>query len=101
MLLLTLLLKLGWVKLEWVEKVSNFLVKNMGFFFVPPGVALMLYFDIIGKEFWPILIATVVSTVIVLVVTGRVHQLMRRINPSLNRFFKGFSSNKHEDVRKK
>ena len=98
MLLLTLLLKLGWVKLEWVEKVSNFLVKNMGFFFVPPGVALMLYFDIIGREFWPIFIATVASTVIVLVVAGWVHQFMRRINPSVNRFFESFSSNKHNDV---
>lgn len=43
MLLLTLFLKLGWIKLEWVQGLSNFLVANLGFFFVPPGVALMLY----------------------------------------------------------
>ena len=30
----------------------------MGFFFIPPGVALMLYFDIIAAEFWPIAIAS-------------------------------------------
>lgn len=79
MLLLTTLLKLGWIKLEWIQGTSDFLVSNIGFFFVPPGVALMLYFDIIAAEFWPILVATVVSTVIVLVVTGWVHQLTRRI----------------------
>ena len=64
--------------LRWVKGISDFLVSNMGFFFVPPGVALMLYFDVIAAEFWPIFTATVVSTVLVLVVTGRVHQWVRR-----------------------
>ncbi len=78
MLLLTLLLKVKAVKLEWVETISTFLVKNMGFFFVPPGVALMLYFDIIGREIVPIVLATALSTVIVLVVTGWTHILTRK-----------------------
>lgn len=79
MLLLTLLLKLGWIKLHWVQGLSDFLVANLGFFFIPPGVALMLYFDIIAAEFWPIVISSLVSTLLVLVVTGWVHQLARRI----------------------
>lgn len=79
MLLLTLLLKVKAIKLEWVETISNFLVKNMGFFFVPPGVALMLYFDIIGREIVPIVLATALSTVIVLVVTGWTHILTRKV----------------------
>jgi hypothetical protein len=41
-------------------------------------VALMLYFDIIKAQFWPIVVATFVSTVLVLVVTGWVHQLVRK-----------------------
>lgn len=79
MLLLTLFLKLKWIKLEWVQGLCNFLVANLGFFFVPPGVALMLYFDIIQAHFWPILIASVVSTLLVLIVTGWVHQLTRKL----------------------
>lgn len=79
MLLLTLFLKLKWIKLEWVQGLCNFLVANLGFFFVPPGVALMLYFDIIQAHFWPILIASVVSTLLVLVVTGWIHQLTRKL----------------------
>ena len=71
MLLLTLFLKLGWIKLQWVQGLSDFLVANLGFFFVPPGVALMLYFDVIAAEFWPIVIATIV--------TGWVHQIVRKI----------------------
>ena len=78
MLLLTALLQMGWVKLDWIKGISDFLVSNLGFFFVPPGVALMLYFDVIAAEFWPIVIATVVSTVLVLVITGRVYQWIRR-----------------------
>ena len=79
MLLLTLFLKLGWIKLHWVQGMSDFLVANLGFFFIPPGVARRLYFDIIAAEFWPIAIASLVSTLLVLVVTGWVHQLTRKI----------------------
>ena len=74
---LTLSLKLGIVRLRHVDLVGNFLVKNLGFFFVPPGVALMLYFDIIEAQLVPIVVASAVSTVIVLVITGWVHQIMR------------------------
>lgn len=80
MLLLTFFLKTGWVKLKWVQGISDFLVANLGFFFVPPGVALMLYVDVIEAQFWPIVVATVVSTMLVLVVTGWVHQIIRKIH---------------------
>ena len=53
MLLLTLFLQLGWIKLHWVQGLSDFLVANLGFFLRSFGVALMLYFDIIAAEFWP------------------------------------------------
>ena len=43
MLLLTFLLKVKVIKLEWVETISNFLVKNMGFFFVPPNALFRHY----------------------------------------------------------
>lgn len=76
MLLLTLFLKLGWVKLEWVEHLSELLIANLGFFFVPPGVALILYLDLIKAQWFPIVTATVVSTLLVLVVTGQMHQLV-------------------------
>ncbi len=76
MLLLTLFLKLGWVKLGWVERLSQLLIANLGFFFVPPGVALILYLDLIKAQWFPIVTATIVSTLLVLVVTGQMHQLV-------------------------
>ncbi len=78
MLLLTLFLKLGWVRLEWVKGISDFLLAHLGLFFVPPGVALMLHFDVIAAELLPIAVATLVSTVAVLAATGWTHQLLRR-----------------------
>ena len=78
MLLLAALLQTKVVKEEWVKGMSDFLISNMGFFFVPPGVALMLYLDIIKAEFIPIVVATVVSTVLVLIVTGWTHQRLKR-----------------------
>ena len=72
-------LKIGLDKTALGAGMSDFLVANLGFFFIPPGVALMLYFDIIAAEFWPIAIASLVSTLLVLVVTGWVHQLTRKI----------------------
>lgn len=78
MLLLTAFLQMGLIKLESIKSMADFMVGNMGFFFVPPGVALMLYFDVIRAEFWPIVVATIVSTVLVLVVTGHIHQFVRR-----------------------
>ena len=78
MLLLASLLQMKAIKLEWVKGMSDFLISNMGFFFVPPGVALMLYLDIIKAEFVPIVVATVVSTVLVLIITGWTHQLFKK-----------------------
>ncbi len=78
MLTLTLLLSLKAVKLRQVEGISNFLVKNFGFFFVPAAVSLMLYFDIIRAQWLPILVASGVSTLIVIVVTGWMHQFTRK-----------------------
>lgn len=87
MLLLTVALQLRLVKLRQVEGVADFLVKNLGFFFVPAGIGVMVHFDIIAKQWMPIVVASVVSIVVVLGVTGWVHQICRRY----------FSRNEHSD----
>ncbi len=78
MLLLTLLLDRKIVNPRSIAPVCKFLIKNMAFFFVPPGVALMLYFDVIAAEWMPITVATVVSIFLVIVVTGRLHQFLHQ-----------------------
>lgn len=78
MLILAFFLQMKWIRLEWVKNISDFLLSNLGFFFVPPGVALMLNFDTIARDFWPITLATLISTILVLLSTGWTHQLVRR-----------------------
>lgn len=78
MLLLTLLLKAKVIKLEWVRGLTDFLIANLGFFFVPPGVALMMHFKLIKAEIIPIIGATIVSTALVLLVTGHTHQVVAK-----------------------
>lgn len=78
MILLTVFLKVGWVKLKWVKGISDFLSKNLALFFVPSGVAIMLYLDVIKAAILPIVVASLGSTVIILAVTGWVHQIIRK-----------------------
>lgn len=75
---LWMLLKIRWVKVESIGGISNFLIKNMGIFFVPPCVAMLNYFGILSKSIVPIVVATLISTVIVIFVTGFTHQLLRK-----------------------
>ncbi len=73
MLLLALLLALKVVKLQQIEKLTSFLISNLGFFFVPPGVALMVHLGLIRSEIVPIAVATLVSTALVLWFTAWTH----------------------------
>ncbi|MDE5651272.1 MAG: CidA/LrgA family protein, partial [Duncaniella sp.] len=70
MLLLAAALKLRVVRIFWVDKISDFLVNNLGFFFVPAGVGLMRCFGLIADQWLPIVGATVVSTFVIIAVTG-------------------------------
>ena len=85
MLLLTAALKLRIVRLMWVDKVSDFLVSNLGFFFVPAGVGLMRCLGLVSEQWLPIVGASVVSTFLIIAVTGWVHQFVRRVGSSHHR----------------
>ncbi|MCU7547538.1 CidA/LrgA family protein [Chitinophagaceae bacterium LB-8] len=78
MILLTVSLRAGWIKVQSVKEIADLLTKNLAFFFVPSGVAIMLYLKVIQASFWPIVISALGSTVIILMVTGWVHQVLRK-----------------------
>lgn len=71
-------LQIGWVKVKDISDFSDFLIKNMGIFFVPPCVAMLNYFGVIKASFWPIMITTLASTILVIFATGLTHQYLRR-----------------------
>jgi len=60
----------GWVDVKWIEEAAEILLSNMTLFFVPAGVGVMVYSDLIAAEWLPITVATVVSTFVVMAVTG-------------------------------
>lgn len=70
MALLLLALSRGWVKLDWLQEAADLLLSYMALFFVPAGVGVMLYFDLIGREWLPIVAGTIISTFVVLAITG-------------------------------
>lgn len=78
MLLLATALRMGWVPLAWVRPAAELLVRHMGLLFVPPGVGLLLYFDLIGREWVPITAAAVASTMLVLLAVGVLSQRIER-----------------------
>lgn len=68
--LLLAALGLGWVKLPWVQEAADLLLAHFALFFVPAGVGVMVYFDLIAKEWLAISVAMVVSTFAVMAATG-------------------------------
>lgn len=64
------------IKLEQVEDVGNWLILIMPVLFVPSAVSLMNVKDAIINDLLVIGLVTFVSTIIVMVVTGKVAQMM-------------------------
>lgn len=76
MALMLVALSAGWVKLEWLQEAADLLLSYMALFFVPAGVGVMLYFDLIGREWLPIVAGTFISTFVVMAVTGWCEKLL-------------------------
>lgn len=62
MLLLFVLLALQILPAHWVQPGCTLLMKNMTMLFLPIGIGVMNYYDILSAQLLPILIACVVST---------------------------------------
>ncbi|GJM01106.1 MAG: murein hydrolase transporter LrgA [Methyloligella sp.] len=67
--LLVILLLKGSVQNE-LETTANSLLNNLSLLFVPAGVGLMLHFQLIGKEWLPITISLIISTILTIAITG-------------------------------
>lgn len=79
--LLLLALTTGLVETAWLEEAAELLLSNMALFFVPAGVGVMVYGDLIAAEWLPICVATVLSTFVVMAVTGKLAQKLETGEP--------------------
>lgn len=64
------------IKLEWVEESAQFLMKHMMLFFAPLIVGVILFFPLLGEQWPSIVISLIVSTCVVLIVSGWVTSLL-------------------------
>ena len=78
MVLLLITLRFGLIKLTWVNEAAELLLKNLSMLFVPAGVGVMVYFDLIAKQWLPLTVATLLSTLAVLATTGLTAKFMSR-----------------------
>ena len=68
----------GILKVEQVKETADFLIEIMPVMFIPAGVGLLTSWGVLKPVWMPIAVITAASTVIVMVVTGRVTQYVIR-----------------------
>lgn len=78
LLLLLLALVTGILRLESVKETSKFLIEIMPLMFIPAAVGLLESWDALSGILIQVLTATVVSTVLVMGVSGKVTQALIR-----------------------
>ena len=78
MVLLLLLLLSGIIRAEWIEDAAEMLLSHLALFFVPAGVGVMVYFDLIAAQWLPICVSMVLSTFVVMAVTGWVEERLEK-----------------------
>lgn len=77
LMLIGLITKL--IPLEKVEKAADFLVEIMPLMFIPPTVGIIASVDALKEMLIPLCVISVVSTILIMAVTGRVSQhIIRR-----------------------
>lgn len=76
LILFTSALFLGWIKLSWVEAEAQFLLDHMMVFFAPFIVGTIVFWPMIKAHALSIVASLVVSSFVVLLVTGWVTRLL-------------------------
>lgn len=84
LVLMLLALLFGIIKEAHIKETANFLIVIMPLLFLPPIVSLMENWNTINKILIPIISITVISTVLVMAVTGRFSQFIIRREESKN-----------------
>ena len=78
MLLLLAALHLKWIKVDDIRYVSSFLLGYMPLFFIPAGVSVMTSYTLMEGFYLPVIALTLISTLLVMAVTGRLVQYLVR-----------------------
>lgn len=85
LVLLFLALELRIIKVESVRETSRFLIEIMPLMFVPAGVGLLSSWGVLKPVCIPIIVIVIVSTIIVMAVSGLVTQGVIRVEKKRNK----------------
>lgn len=77
LLLFLFLLTRGGVP-EALGRVSAALLNHLSLLFVPAGVGVMVHFELLGSDLWPLATALILSTLVTIVVTALVMASLNR-----------------------
>lgn len=70
--ILYILLLLKLIKLDHIKQTGEFLLKHMSLFFVPFGVSILKYFDLIKMDILPLIIIIVITTSLSMLLSAKV-----------------------------
>jgi holin-like protein len=71
LIVLAVLLQFKIIPIHWIEDSCNLLLKNMGLFFVPLLVGIVLYSQLIADNMIPIIFTIILSSIIIICTTGK------------------------------
>ena len=80
LVLLFIALIAGWIRLPQIRETANFLIAVMPLMFIPAGVGLLESWGELKPVLLPICVIVVVSTILVMGISGTVTQAMIRKN---------------------
>lgn len=79
LILMLIILKTKIISLEQVKETGTFLIEIMPLMFIPAAVGLLVSWDVLKDICIPVIIITILTTVIVMIVTGKVTQFMIKL----------------------
>lgn len=71
MLILFILLNFKLIKINSIKEFSEFLLMNLAFFFIPPGITLIKSWSVLSNNLWKIIFIVLITTFITMIVTGK------------------------------
>lgn len=79
MVLVYLLLAFRVLRVDHIREKSDFLLSNMAFFFLPAGVSILQYFDVLKSAAVQLVVICLISTVVTFAVTAGAAGLVLRL----------------------
>lgn len=77
LLILFFALQTGVVQLATVQKLAKTLLDYLVLLVIPACISMIQYLDVIRDEFWVLVVATTLSTFLVLITTGKSYEWLR------------------------